>query len=356
MYEVNNEKLDELSIFALRDLARRTGVSSPTSKKKDELIQQIIEIREGKREPKNRTKQGRPPKCYSYDRLNEFGSVDPSARSIVFSQDRPTFECSEDDTVNGYIEVFADGSASLSVNGRFDIVYYLASGLAERYGLKTGDRVIAQLGEDFGRSIISDIYTVNGLPIAKGIDRNNFYDIPHDVSGVELKFNREYEDFRVSRGDNVFMYGANYSLNMSTMLDVAKNVKNAVRIYINISLTEKTKFKVTAIEDVSKFVANITDSNDYVSRVVRLAVEYAKRSFEVGDDVVIVVDDALSIAGIEFDGMSAMKEILSMTKDTVGQGSITVLSLMTGDGALKWADKLADKKYVIDETGIHAIV
>ena len=37
-------KLNELNIFALRDLARKTGVSSPTSKKKEELIKNIIEI------------------------------------------------------------------------------------------------------------------------------------------------------------------------------------------------------------------------------------------------------------------------------------------------------------------------
>ena len=64
---MTEEQLNELSIFALRELARRTGVYAPTSKKKSELIKNIIEISEGKKEPYiAKTKQGRPPKDVGY--------------------------------------------------------------------------------------------------------------------------------------------------------------------------------------------------------------------------------------------------------------------------------------------------
>ena len=45
---MTREELNELSIFALREFARRTGVYAPTSKKKGQLIDEIIEISEGK--------------------------------------------------------------------------------------------------------------------------------------------------------------------------------------------------------------------------------------------------------------------------------------------------------------------
>lgn len=67
---MTEQQLNELSIFALRELARRTGVYAPTSKKKGELIREIIDISEGKKQPHiAKTKQGRPPKDigYSFD-------------------------------------------------------------------------------------------------------------------------------------------------------------------------------------------------------------------------------------------------------------------------------------------------
>ena len=58
-----DQNLDDMSIFALREFARRVGVASPTSKKKEQLIAEILEIREGKRQPAlNTQKHGRPPK------------------------------------------------------------------------------------------------------------------------------------------------------------------------------------------------------------------------------------------------------------------------------------------------------
>jgi len=57
------DKLNELNIFALRDLARHTGVKSPTSKKKEQLIKEIVEITSGEKKPDvNKNKQGRVEK------------------------------------------------------------------------------------------------------------------------------------------------------------------------------------------------------------------------------------------------------------------------------------------------------
>ena len=67
------EQLNELSIFALRELARRTGVNSPTSKTKQQMIDDIIAIKNGVKKPHiPKTKQGRPPKSFGYDFSNIF--------------------------------------------------------------------------------------------------------------------------------------------------------------------------------------------------------------------------------------------------------------------------------------------
>ncbi len=60
---MTEEQLDKLSIFQLRELARKMGVDSPTSKRKGELITQILDISNGNSSPHfAKSKQGRPPK------------------------------------------------------------------------------------------------------------------------------------------------------------------------------------------------------------------------------------------------------------------------------------------------------
>ena len=61
-------RLEDFNIFALREFARQTGVKSPTSKKKEQLIEEITRIVSGVKKPENsNSKQARPPKNFGYD-------------------------------------------------------------------------------------------------------------------------------------------------------------------------------------------------------------------------------------------------------------------------------------------------
>ena len=57
----NTKSLEDLSIYELRDVARNVGVQSPSSKKKDVLIQSVKDIISGKQKPHVKTSnKGRP--------------------------------------------------------------------------------------------------------------------------------------------------------------------------------------------------------------------------------------------------------------------------------------------------------
>ena len=63
------EKLQKMSIYELRGVARSLGVKSPTTFRKNDLITQIINIQEGKLTA-HYTKRGRPPyvkNCIDYN-------------------------------------------------------------------------------------------------------------------------------------------------------------------------------------------------------------------------------------------------------------------------------------------------
>lgn len=58
----DREQLSQINLYGLRSLAREVGVKSPTSLKKQALIEEIILIESGKKSPYKQTKKGRPLK------------------------------------------------------------------------------------------------------------------------------------------------------------------------------------------------------------------------------------------------------------------------------------------------------
>ena len=58
----NREELDKINIYALRNVAREVGVKSPTSLTKQVLIEEILLIQSGAKQPVVQSKRGRPIK------------------------------------------------------------------------------------------------------------------------------------------------------------------------------------------------------------------------------------------------------------------------------------------------------
>ncbi len=68
--EYSIEKLEQINIHSLRNIAREIGVKSPSCLKKKELIDEIILIKSGKKPP-SLTIKGRPPKMIINEPLNK---------------------------------------------------------------------------------------------------------------------------------------------------------------------------------------------------------------------------------------------------------------------------------------------
>ena len=58
----SEEELNKLSYYILREIGREIGVKAPASKKKEELIDNIIQIQNHQLEPCVPTKKGAPKK------------------------------------------------------------------------------------------------------------------------------------------------------------------------------------------------------------------------------------------------------------------------------------------------------
>ena len=75
---LEKSKLGKLGIYDLRRLAREKGVKSPTTKKRDELIEEIKKLETGEQEPYFKKGGGRPPKPAIFSDIGGEDEVDIS--------------------------------------------------------------------------------------------------------------------------------------------------------------------------------------------------------------------------------------------------------------------------------------
>ena len=131
------KKIDEITmrnmgIFDLRNLARDLGVLSPTTCKKDELIEKILQILSGEKQPEvPKNRQGRPPKArnpYLYQGPTKYSDVIDSNNLRDYDFSSPQEE--------NYAEL---NDSYQSAPFKYD----------EKFDFRDGEGYLKQIGENF---------------------------------------------------------------------------------------------------------------------------------------------------------------------------------------------------------------
>ncbi len=352
---MTEEQLNELSIYSLRDLARRTGVPSPTSKRKEQLIRSIIDINEGRQKPKiSTTKQGRPPKNNTYNFAQAMGFT---INGSILSQ-KKEFVRNIPEILSGYIEFNPATGYFLMVRSGMDFDrYYLSPSLITKYNLKVGDFVHTKTHVDSNSIEITDVMNVNNTPIKiYSTDRLDYYDIPHTPLKKKIAFTIEnFKKFNINVGESVYIYGTNNSENSRAVVHLLNDASDVKKIYVNTCITEKNKSMLDTLENTENFVVRFTDDMDKARQVVKLATERAKRLLERGEDVILAIDDILSIASIDSQDLPITKTLVSLTKSTEDKGSISVFAIMSSDKGIALFEKLADKRIKVEDQKLFLI-
>ncbi len=347
------EQLKELSIFALRELARNKGVNSPTSKKKDVLIKEILDITNGKKEPcQNKTKQGRPPKSFHYDFANMFQSQNEFSRGLTMRQAGCEFTNANNLAVMGYVEILNSGSAFLWVNVNSVFVnYFIMPDLLTEFELKTGDKLHAEVGTAENDMIVKKILNINNIPFSKVLEnRKNFYEIEYSIPNKQIKFSNEFSGLNIKHGECTFLYGNNNNENTMIGINLLNSADVDYKIYINVSIAEKNKHFLSMLQGTETFVSNLTDNVETSKRIVRLAIERAKRLFECGESVLVLIDDMLSLSSVDGQDLEQTKNVVAITKNAK-KGSISTLAIMPNK-TIAVVEKLADNRLQIQDSKI----
>lgn len=352
---MTQEQLNEYSIFALREIARRTGVTSPTSKKKDVLIKEILEITEGKKEPVGlKTKQGRPPKNFGYSFIDVFKPenshfAQSTNNGLVFKQETETFTTDEDNIVTGYVELVNANTAFLWVKKDLEFNCYLITPpFLVKYNLKNGDLVSVKLGTGEERMVSKEILSINACPITKYSNKRKEYsNIDHSEPKSKIMFDNDLK-LDLMHGQNLYLYGQDNNKNSSSLIQILNSCTGTRKIYINLSIAEKTKHNLLQVKGAEMFVADIMEGVEKSKKLIMLAAERAKRLMENGEKVVVFVDDVLSLWSIDEPDHMAVKKLLSITKNAGNKGSISVVAIMSNVSELRIFEKLADKRISVD--------
>ena len=345
--------LNDLNILTLRELARQVGVATPTSKKKDQLIDEIIKIQSGKMQPYSaKTKQGRPPKSaiYDFSDLVEFQNFLRPSNSIVTLRQETKFENCDIITKQGHIELLSNNSAFLWVNENFNNTrYFVNAEFVKNFNLKTGDLVLASVPES-DVFVVQDIFNINGNAILELPKIKKEYNkIDAQIPCTALEWNAEkFNSLNIKQGENVYFYGADNNLNTKTTIDLLQNCVADTRIYINLSIAPKNKMYFEGVKGVEFITASLTDTNDFARLMVKVAIERAKRVLEQNKTVVVAVDDMLAVTSIDSPDLELTKELVTLAKDGKRSGKITLFAVMPADRNINQIEKLADCRFKID--------
>ena len=315
--EALKEKLESKGIHTLRQIGRVVGVSNPTGKKKEELIEDVLAIARFEAQPCERSTRGAPPKSFDFDReiVDEiercrqyYSGVDREqlpSNGMVFSSTEG--EDNEEKTCSGVLE-FADKFCFLRTNNMQISSYgdvFVPNPFVKRFRLRTGDHIVCKArrrkeGECLGANYI---ISVNGKSPEE--PRAPYFDSLTPCY-PDKRYTLEYENCTLTeRVIDLFSpvgYGQRALIvsppkaGKTTMLkEIARSIcRNQPQTKVIILLIDERPEEVTdirrSVEGAEVIYSTFDRGDNHHIHTASLTLEYAKRLVETGRDVVILID------------------------------------------------------------------
>lgn len=248
-----DKKIEDLGIYELRTLARSVGVQSPTSKKREELIQAIHGILEGKENPYlKKDGRGRPaksataldqlssvfvPSSLNYDlekQGDKYTLLKDNEYPFAFHQNQAMYQTNATDTlisVQGIVDQNTMGVYILRVKfydfSKEDI--FIPQDIVQSYKITIGDMVEgkAEYLDQTHPLTLKEIATINGIAYEK-------YQVSNPASCLQKGMVFSSEDIQIEEGKRtLLLYHGKQNL-QSVGQDISQNIeeKNVEIFYI----------------------------------------------------------------------------------------------------------------------------
>ena len=375
------KRLNAKTIHELRQLGRALGVPHPADGKKELLIEGILAVASGKKDPEQPTKRGAPPKSQEYDRRLAADIL--RCREIFLINDMPTEErkapheifvaspnsSSLDYTGGGILEYDGENWFLRTTGCREDFVHdvFVNKHFVNSYNLREGDFVegrCKRVSTDEMAGLAS-VLKVNGLQ-PETSERAEFDKLSPIYANKKWTISCGAKDKAGRIIDLLAPIGAGQralvisphgcgktSILKQIAAGIAHNNRNAKIVIVLIDVSP---------EDAADFTKSFNGADVFTSpfdagtaahlRTMRLALEYCKRQTELCKEVVLIIDDMTKLvraynsygnttAGLDYSAVDCAKRVLAAARNTEQGGSLTVISALNTAGG----DVIEDTAY-----------
>lgn len=355
MNEITVEKLQNLGVYELRELARNLGVSSPTTKKRNELCEEILKILSGEKiVHEKKTNKGRPPK--SIQKIQAFASnlipheilqmqkpkEEPNSSNILsFAQDITKFNeayINESRQVTGYVN---------SINNHFylknlknydqfkEMIFYISPKTVEKYSLREGDKIFAygKLAENYNCGLLDQILKINNIEIAKwDCNRKNL-----DISGflIPNKLDNIF-DKPIKKGERTLSFFPNAE---DAILQIVKEIekqKDKV-VLVGVELAPEIIYYGQSKPNLELFATTYYNTLEESYTTIVNCINYCNTILKSGEEVRLFIFDILGMltrldlyfsqenkfGGHNVSSLQLVKKLVGMGKAILNNVSIT---------------------------------
>ena len=362
-----SEKLQEISLHVLREIAREMGVKAPASKKKNDLMNDVLAIQDGKLKPVAPSKIGAPPKkidlseYYVDEKRSEYEPYNVSSyQGNTRFSDIEAIDDYNSFIMEGVLEQVSSSYGFLRTNNyenSHDDVFVSVQNM-RKFNLRPGDKVRAKAKfvSEKNSAALQDVILINDLSPKLFLKRNNFDDLTPYYPTERIKLETSGENNISIRCIDLFsplgkgqrgLIVAPPKTGKTTLLKlIAQSIeKNHKEIKLIVLLIDERPEEVTDIKrsvEAEVVFSTFDECAEHHIRAAELVINRAKRLVEVGQDVVILMDSITRLTraynstiessgkilsgGLDPVAMQGPKRFFGAARNIESGGSLTILS------------------------------
>ena len=363
---ISPEILNTLGIYELRELARSIGVSSPTTKKREQLCTEILDISSGavKVEAKQ-NKKGRPPKTITKITTMAKDYIPPeilklqkpiereSYSNILMLAQNPSIYGQINSNVNKQIFGYLD-----SINGHFYlnnlksnelfkfITFYVPDEIISKYNLREGDKVLAygKISDNYDCGILEEVLKINDVDVSNWNSKRKVYDISaFDIPSVDtVVFGKN-----IKKGERTISYFQN---DEDAILAIVKEIENLSRnnnldeklVFVGIELAPEVIYYGRLNKNLEMFATTYYNNLDESYNTIINAINFCNSTLKDGKSVRMFIFDIMGLVtrldqhfasqmasymGHNISGVQLVKKLVGMGKAISKDLTITTHSV-----------------------------
>ena len=365
MSTYTKEMLESISIFAIRDIAKEVGISSPTKKNKAELIDLILKISSGEMEPPEAPRRGRPKKPTELPPQAAEpakASEQPRPRGNRYGRDNAgRYESKQaagfhDDKRGGEPDQMREGFLDCECN---EMDAYVPSVKIKQYGLRKGDKVRAMCKtlQEGKPAAVVNVISVNGVDYAELGKRPNFDDLvpiyPDERLRMEVPSRpRDYATrcidivAPIGKGQRGIIVSPPKAGKTTLLKMIAGSIaENYPDIVLFVLLIDERPEEVTDMQRSVRgevVYSTFDEMPEHHTKTAEMLLDRAKRLVEMGKDVVILMDSLTRLAraynmtipptgrtlsgGVDPGALHSPKRFFGSARNIEHGGSLTIIA------------------------------